>query len=183
MSWIVILVELIKWNIWSRDKYRRKCFLSNWISSQFMLNPVIIYMFSSMCSFFFPWSLQSSVTLFLFSSFRLDFLLLVNSNKKGMLKDIFYQQQISLYGFIYFSLSKFKFRLLIVDLGGLGVTCSPRGPRFADSNPAEVDGFFQNVKILSTRSPRGTFSWGTQVWDFRLVKELQAWKNRLLSKI
>ena len=28
-----------------------------------------------------------------------------------------------------------------VDLGGLGVTCSPRDPRFAGSNPAEVDGF------------------------------------------
>ena len=37
-----------------------------------------------------------------------------------------------------------------VSLGGLGVTCSPRDPRFADSNPAEVDGFFQDVKILST---------------------------------
>ena len=33
-----------------------------------------------------------------------------------------------------------------VDLGGLGITCSPRDPRFADSNPAEVDGFFQDVK-------------------------------------
>ena len=42
----------------------------------------------------------------------------------------------------------------IVGLGGLGVTCSPRDPRFAGSNPAEVDGFFQDVKILST-SPGG----------------------------
>ena len=32
---------------------------------------------------------------------------------------------------------------LAVDLGGLGVTCSPRDPRFAGSNPAEVDGFFR----------------------------------------
>ena len=31
-----------------------------------------------------------------------------------------------------------------VVLGGLGVTCSPRDPRFAGSNPAEVDGFFQD---------------------------------------
>ena len=30
----------------------------------------------------------------------------------------------------------------IVGLGGLGVTCSPRDPRFAGSNPAEVDGYF-----------------------------------------
>ena len=37
-----------------------------------------------------------------------------------------------------------------VGLGGLGVTCSPRDPRFPGSNPAEVDGFFQNVKLLST---------------------------------
>ena len=30
-----------------------------------------------------------------------------------------------------------------VGLGGLGVTCSPRDPKFAGSNPAEVDGFFR----------------------------------------
>ena len=28
-----------------------------------------------------------------------------------------------------------------VGLGGLGATCSPRHPRFAGLNPAEVDGF------------------------------------------
>ena len=33
-----------------------------------------------------------------------------------------------------------------VGLGGLGLRCSPRDPRFAGSNPAEVDGFFQDVK-------------------------------------
>ena len=33
-----------------------------------------------------------------------------------------------------------------VCLGGLGVTCSPRDPRFAGSNPAEVDGFFPEDK-------------------------------------
>ena len=47
-----------------------------------------------------------------------------------------------------------------VDLGGLGVTYSPRDPRFAGSNPAEVDGFFQDVKILSTCSPGGTVNHG-----------------------
>ena len=36
----------------------------------------------------------------------------------------------------------------IVGLGGLGVTCSPPDPRFAGSNSAEVNGFFQDVKIL-----------------------------------
>ena len=30
-----------------------------------------------------------------------------------------------------------------VDLSGFGVTCSPRDPRFAGSNPTEVDGFFR----------------------------------------
>ena len=40
-----------------------------------------------------------------------------------------------------------------VGLGGLGVTCSPRDPRFADSKPAEVDGFCQDVIILSTSPP------------------------------
>ena len=68
-------------------------------------------------------------------------------------------------------------------LGGLGVPCSRRDPRFAGSNPIEVDEFFQDVKILSTSSPRGTLSWGSWIWDFRLVKEPQAWKNRPLSKI
>ena len=34
--------------------------------------------------------------------------------------------------------------------GGHGVTWSPRDPRFAGSNPAEVDEFFQGVKILNT---------------------------------
>ena len=42
-------------------------------------------------------------------------------------------------------------------LGGLAVTCSSRDPRFAGSNPAEIDGFFQDVKILSTSPPGGPF--------------------------
>ena len=46
--------------------------------------------------------------------------------------------------------------LFHVGLGGLGVTCSPRDPRFAGSNPAKVDGFFQDVIILSTSPPGGT---------------------------
>ena len=33
--------------------------------------------------------------------------------------------------------------LNIVGIGGLVVTCSPRDPRFAGSNPTEVDGFFR----------------------------------------
>ena len=70
---------------------------------------------------------------------------------------------------------------LLVGLGGLGEHAWD--PRFAGSNPTEVDGFFQNIKILSNSSPGGTLSWGSWVWDFRLVKEPQAWKNRPLSKI
>ena len=50
-----------------------------------------------------------------------------------------------------------------VGLGGLGVPCSPRDPRFAGLNPSEVDGFFQDVKILSTSPPGGTLSWGSRV--------------------
>ena len=62
----------------------------------------------------------------------------------------------------------------VVGLGDLGVTWSPRDPRFAGSNPAEFDGYFQDVKILNTSPPRGTLSWGSRVCDFRLVKESQA---------
>ena len=53
--------------------------------------------------------------------------------------------------------------MLLVGLGGLGITCSPRDPRFAGSNTAEVDEFFQDVKILSTSPPGGTLSWGSRV--------------------
>ena len=42
-----------------------------------------------------------------------------------------------------------------VGLGGLEITCSPRDPRFTSSNLVEVDGFFQDVKILSTSPPGG----------------------------
>ena len=52
---------------------------------------------------------------------------------------------------------------LLVVLGGLGVTSLPRDPRFAGSNPTEVDGFFQEVKILSTSPSGGTLSWGSRV--------------------
>ena len=36
---------------------------------------------------------------------------------------------------------------------GLGVTFSSRDPRFAGSNPAEVDEFFQDEKIPKTSPP------------------------------
>ena len=48
-----------------------------------------------------------------------------------------------------------------VGLGGLGVTCSPRDPKFAGSNPAEVDELFQDVKMLNTNPSGGTLSWGS----------------------
>ena len=59
---------------------------------------------------------------------------------------------------------KVKFTIVTdntVGLGGLGVTCSPRDPRFAGSNPTEVDEFFQDVKILSTSPPGRTLGWGS----------------------
>ena len=49
-----------------------------------------------------------------------------------------------------------------IGLGGLGVTWSPRDRSFEGSNPAGVDGFFQDVKILSTSPPGGTLSWGPE---------------------
>ena len=52
----------------------------------------------------------------------------------------------------------------------------------AGSNPAELDGFFQDAKILSKSPPGGTLSWGSRVWDFWFIKEPQAWKNRPLTK-
>ena len=43
-------------------------------------------------------------------------------------------------------------------IGGLGVTCLPQDSRFVGSNPADVDEFFQDVKILSTSPTGGTLS-------------------------
>ena len=50
-----------------------------------------------------------------------------------------------------------------VGHGGLRVTCLPRDLRLAGSNPAEVDGFFQDVTILSTSPPEGTLCWGFRI--------------------
>ena len=44
--------------------------------------------------------------------------------------------------------------MMTVGLGGLGLTCSPRDPRFEGLNPAE------DVKLLSTSPPGGTLNLG-----------------------
>ena len=51
-----------------------------------------------------------------------------------------------------------RVRYVYVGLGGIGVTCSPRDPTFVGSNPADVDGFFQDVKIMNTSPPGRTLS-------------------------
>ena len=54
----------------------------------------------------------------------------------------------------------------------LGSLCRPRWSRgtvpasrlkVRRTNPAEVDGFFQDLKLLSTSPPGGTLSWGSRV--------------------
>ena len=61
-----------------------------------------------------------------------------------------------------FDLKEF-FTLFLVGLSGLGVKCSPRDLSFAGTNPPEFDGFFQDVKILSTGPSGRTLSWGSRV--------------------
>ena len=51
---------------------------------------------------------------------------------------------------------------------------SPLDPRFAGSNPAEVHGFFQSLKIVSMTSFGKEVSRGSRVVDLRHVKEPQA---------
>ena len=51
---------------------------------------------------------------------------------------------------------------------------SPRDPRFAVSNPTEVDGYFQDVKILSTNPPVSEISGS--------LKNLKPEKIGLLAK-
>ena len=64
-------------------------------------------------------------------------------------------------------LAGFYLKDLILEIVSLDYVnllgCSPRDPRSADSNPDEVDEFFQNVKILSRSAPGGTLSWVSRV--------------------
>ena len=53
--------------------------------------------------------------------------------------------------------------VLYISFGGLMLTCSPRDPGFSGSSPAEVDGFFQDVKILSPNPPEGILNRGFRV--------------------
>ena len=59
-----------------------------------------------------------------------------------------------------------------VGLGGLKVTCSPRDPKFAGSNPAEVDGFFQEVKNPDPKSSGREFTGGPESEISGLLKNL-----------
>ena len=61
----------------------------------------------------------------------------------------------------------------LVSLGGLGVTCSPRDPRFAGLNPTEVDGFFSGRKNPEDKSSGRAFKLGVQNLRFQ-IKEPQA---------
>ena len=45
-----------------------------------------------------------------------------------------------------------------VDLDGLGVKCSPRYPRFAGSNPADLDGYFSRRKNSEHKSSGRDFN-------------------------
>ena len=57
--------------------------------------------------------------------------------------------------------------MLLVGLGGPGVTCSPRDLRFAGSTPTGAGGFFQDVKIPSTNPPGGIFKLGVPSLRFQ----------------
>ena len=61
----------------------------------------------------------------------------------------------------------------LVGLSDLGVLASSRS-KVQGSNPAEVDRFFQDIKVLNSSPPRGTLNRGSRVGDFRLLKEFQA---------
>ena len=54
-----------------------------------------------------------------------------------------------------------------VGLGGLGVTCSPRDPRFAASNPSEVNGFFSERKNPEHKSSGRDFKLGVPSLRFQ----------------
>jgi hypothetical protein len=71
-----------------------------------------------------------------------------------------------------------------VALGGLMVACLPLDPRFADSNPAEDDGFLRVIKIRSTTSFGGEVKPSAPCRRLTACKRtLQAWKRYFVSKI
>ena len=50
---------------------------------------------------------------------------------------------INWFHFISLNTNSLNLNIIQVGLSGLGVTCSPRDPRFVGSNPAEVMNFFR----------------------------------------
>ena len=54
-----------------------------------------------------------------------------------------------------------------VGLGGFGVMCSPRNPRFTGSNPTEVNGFFSGRKNPEHKSSGRDFKLGVQSLRFQ----------------
>ena len=60
--------------------------------------------------------------------------------------------------------------------------CSPRSPRLAGSNPTEVDGFFQDIKILSTSPSEATLSRGPESEISGSLKNLKPEKIGLRAK-
>ena len=55
----------------------------------------------------------------------------------------------------------------LADLGGLEVKCSLRDPRFAGSNPAEVDGFLSGHKNPEHKSSGRDFKSGVLSLKFQ----------------
>ena len=55
----------------------------------------------------------------------------------------------------------------IVGLGGIGVTCSPRDPRFEVSNSVEVVGFFSGCKNPEHKSFGRDFKLGVPSLRFQ----------------
>ena len=54
-----------------------------------------------------------------------------------------------------------------VCLGGRGATCSVRDPKFAGSNPSEVDGFFSGRKTPEHKSSGRDFKLGVPSLRFQ----------------
>ena len=58
---------------------------------------------------------------------------------------------------------KFLIIIIIIINAVIIINVVVRDPRFAGSNSVEVDGFFENVKILCTSPTGGTLSRGFRV--------------------
>ena len=150
-------------------------------SCQSVLNSYFSLLFFNLCSRLHTINSKNITTDFVISNkiVNLYFKLLMNKLKQKFMfeLDIFYSSEILI---LYCTSAQTPLHQVHVTQSlkstpvVLWLSYSPLDLRFAGSNPAGVDGFFQSIKILSMTSFGREVQHGFHVIDLRHVKEPQA---------